>query len=69
MRVVIKKDYDEVTLCGLVSNICVFTNAIMVKASLPNAKIIIERLLTDSFDKDLQEKSYDVLKGLHIEVI
>ena len=63
------KNYDEVTLCGLVSNICVFTNAIMVKASLPNAKIIIERLLTDSFDKDLQEKSYDVLKGLHIEVI
>ena len=63
------KDYDEVTLCGLVSNICVFSNAIMVKASLPNAKIIIERSLTDSFDKNLQEKSYDVLKGLHIEVI
>lgn len=62
------KDYDEVTLVGLVSNICVISNAIMVKASLPNATIIVDSKLTDSFDKVLQEKCFDVLKGLHIIV-
>ena len=63
------KEYDEVELCGLVSNICVLTNAVMVKASLPNAKIIIDAKATDSFDKTLQEKCFDVLEGIHIQVI
>ena len=62
-------EYDEVELCGLVSNICVISNAVMVKAALPNAKIFIDAKATDSFDKALQEKCFDVLEGLHIEVI
>lgn len=63
------KDYQEIELCGLVSNICVLSNAVMVKASLPNAKIIIDSKATSSFDKNLQEKCFDVLEGIHIEVI
>ena len=61
--------YDVVELCGLVSNICVISNAVMVKSALPNAKIFIDALATDSFDKELQDKCFDVLEGLHIEVI
>ena len=61
--------YDEVELCGLVSNICVISNAVMVKSALPNAKIFVDAKATDSFDKPLQEKCFDVLEGLHIEVI
>ncbi len=60
--------YDEIDLCGLVSNICVISNAIMVKSALPNAKIRILKDLTDSFDKVLEQKAFDVLRGLHIEV-
>ena len=63
------KEYDSVELCGLVSNICVLSNAVMVKAALPNAKIFIDKTATDSFDKELEQKAYDVLKGLHIEII
>lgn len=63
------KDYEEVELCGLVSNICVMTNAVMVKASLPNAKIVVDAHATDSFDKDLHEKCLDVLQGIHVKVI
>ena len=62
-------NYDEVELCGLVSNICVISNAVMVKSALPNAKIVIDAKATDSFDKVLQEKCFDVLEGLHIDVI
>ena len=61
--------YDEVELCGLVSNICVISNAIMVKSALPNANIFIDANATDSFDKVLQEKCFDVLEGLHIKVL
>ena len=63
------RDYDEVEICGLVSNICVISNAVMVKSALPNARIVVNHLLTDSYDKALHEKTIDVMKGMQIEVI
>ena len=63
-------DFEEIYLCGLVSDICVFSNAIIAKASAsPYAKIKVVRNATSSFDLDMQEKSFDVLKHLHIEII
>jgi nicotinamidase/pyrazinamidase len=63
------KKYDVVELCGLVSNICVLSNAVIVKSALPNAHIIVDASATDSYDKILHAKSLDVLEGIHIEVI
>jgi len=62
------KDYDEIELCGLVSNICVISNAVIAKSALPNAHIKVDAKATASFDKDMHEKSLDVMSGLHIEV-
>ena len=63
-------NYDEIYLCGLVSDICVFSNAIIAKASAsPYAKIKVVRDATSSFDLDMQEKAFDVLKHLHMEII
>ena len=54
----------------VVSDICVFSNAIIAKASAsPYCKIKIVRNATSSFDIEMQEKSFDVLKHLHIEII
>lgn len=64
-----ENQYDYVELCGLVSNICVISNAVMVKAAIPNATIVVDAKATDSFDKALQEKCFDVLEGLHIDVV
>ena len=63
-------NYDEIHLCGLVSDICVLSNAIIAKSSAsPYAKIKIVRDATSSFDLDMQEKAFDVLKHLHMEII
>ncbi len=62
------KDYDQIELCGLVSNICVISNAIIAKAALPNAHIIVDATATASFDSILHQKALDVMEGLHIEV-
>ena len=63
-------NFDEIYFCGLVSDICVFCNAIIAKASAsPYAKIKIIRDATSSFDLAMQEKAFDVLKHLHIEII
>lgn len=62
------KGYDEVEICGLVSNICVLSNVVMVKAALPNARIIVNKNLTASFDEKLNEETFDILKGIHVDV-
>lgn len=64
-----KKRYDVIELCGLVSNICVISNAVIAKSALPNAHIFVDNLATDSFDKTLHEKALDVLVGMHVEVL
>ncbi len=64
-----KQDYGYVELCGLVSNICVLSNAVIAKSALPNAHIVVDNLATKSFDQTLHEKAMDVLVGLHVEVL
>ncbi len=64
-----EKDYTDVELVGLVSNICVLSNAVMAKAALPNAHIVVDAACTASFDPALHEKALDVLQGLQVEVI
>lgn len=60
--------YQEVTLVGVVTNICVLANAIMVKAALPFAHIIIDAKGCASNNKDLEKKAYELCKDLLIEV-
>lgn len=60
--------FDAIELVGLVSNICVLSNAVIAKAANPNAKITVDALCTASFDEDLENKAFDVLEGLHIGV-
>lgn len=62
------QDYEEITLVGVVTNICVLANAIMVKAALPKAHIIIDAKGCASNDPELEKKSFDVARGLLIEV-
>lgn len=62
------KEYESVELVGLISNICVLSNAVMVKSALPEAEIIVDAAYTDSYDKILNEKCLDVLEGMQIKV-
>ena len=61
--------YDSIEVCGLVSNICVISNAVMAKAAAPEAEIIVDSSLTDSFDKKLNEETFDILKGIQVTVV
>ena len=63
-----KGEYDEVELIGVVTNICVISNAVMVKAALPNAKIVVDSSACASNDPALELKSYDIMRNLHIVV-
>ena len=60
---------NEIHLCGLVSDICVFANAVMAKAACPNSEIYIHKSASDSYDKEMEKKTYEVASHLHINII
>jgi len=62
-------EYELVEFVGLVTNICIISNAIIAKTALPEARVIVDASCVDSFDRPLHEKSLDVMAGLQIEVI
>lgn len=62
------KDYTEITFVGLVSHICVISNAVMAKAALPEAHIIIDLKGTGSADQNTHNDSISVMKSLQFEI-
>lgn len=60
---------DEIELVGLVSNICVVSNAVVLQSRYPEATIQVDAQCTDSFDKGLHEKVLDVLEGFQVKVV
>jgi nicotinamidase-related amidase len=65
---VLPEKADEIELVGLVSNICVVSNAVALQSKYPEATIIVDASCTDSFDKGLHEKVLDVLEGFQVKV-
>ena len=66
---VLPEHADEIELVGLVSNICVVSNAAVLQSKYPEATIIVDAACTDSFDKGLHEKVLDVLAGFQVRVL
>ncbi|MCI8477842.1 MAG: cysteine hydrolase [Oscillospiraceae bacterium] len=62
------QNYAEVELVGLVSYICVLTNAVMVKSALPEAEVIVDASCTAGPDAGLHAKCLDVLEGIQVTV-
>ena len=65
---VLPETADEIELVGLVSNICVVSNAVVLQSKYPEATIIVDAACTDSFDKGLHSKVLDVMEGFQVTV-
>ena len=65
---VLPESADEIELVGLVSNICVVSNACVLQAKYPEARIIVDASLTASMDPAMHEKVLDVLEGFQVKV-
>lgn len=62
--------YEEVRVVGVVTDICVISNCIMIKSALPEALIEVDTKGCASFDKNLEKAALTVLeKSLQIKVI
>ena len=59
---------DTVEFVGLVTNMCVLSNVICFQGAFPNAQMVVHANLVDSFNKDLHNKTLDVLEGMQVQV-
>lgn len=63
------EQFDQVFLMGLVSYICVISNAVLAKAALPEAEIVVDAKLTAGPDPIQHQKALDILEGLQITIL
>ncbi len=68
-RYLTAQTYGQIEFVGLVSNICVISNAVLAKTAQPEAVIVVDAAGTASFDDQLNRAALDVMKGLHIHVV
>lgn len=60
--------YDAVELVGLVSNICVLSNALLAKAALPEAVVTVDASCTACADPDVNQKALDVMRSSFVVI-
>jgi len=63
-----QNNFESIELVGLVSNICVISNAVLAKTALPEAQIIVDADCTASNDPVLNEKAFDIMEGLQMKI-
>ncbi len=64
-----EKSFTSIEFVGVVSNICIISNAVVAKTFQPEAAIIIDASCVASFDDGLHEKALDVMQGLQMKII
>ena len=60
---------EEVELCGLVTDICVVSNAVIAKAALPESRIVVDSAACATADPAAHENALAVMRGVQIDVI
>ena len=63
------KNYDEITIVGVVSNICVISNAMILKAFFPESEIIVDASCCAGVTPSTHKQALESMKMCHIDVI
>ena len=61
--------YDRIELVGLVSYMCVLSNAIVAKAALPEAELVVDASFTAGPDPRLHANALELMETLQITVV
>lgn len=61
--------YDEIEICGLVTDICVLNNALLLRSLCPNARIVVNSQLCAGTTVENHQKALDIMRINCIEVV
>ena len=62
-------DIDEIELCGLCTDICVISNAMILKASFPETKIVVDGKCCAGVSVESHKTALEAMKAVQIEVL
>ena len=60
--------YESVEFVGVVTNICVISNIVLVKAAMPDVELMVDPACVASNDEKLQEAALQVMESLHVRI-
>lgn len=66
---VLSDDADEIEICGLCTDICVISNALILRAAFPNIRIVIRENCCAGVTPEKHKAALEVMKSCQIEVI
>ena len=69
MQYLQQHDYESIELVGLVSYICVISNAILAKTAQPETPVLVDAACTGGPDEQLHNAALDVMQTLQIQVL
>ncbi len=61
-------DIDEIELCGLCTDICVISNAMVLKAAFPEVKITVDQSCCAGVTKESHNIAISAMKAVQIEI-
>lgn len=61
--------FSAIELAGVVSNICVISNAVLAKTAQPETPVVVDARCTASNDPRLNEAALDVIASLQVQIL
>ena len=68
-RYVQRKEYDSIELLGLCTDICVISNAMLMKAVLPGTPVSVNAACSAGVTPESHENALKAMKMCQIEII
>ena len=62
-------DIEEIQLCGLCTDICVISNAMILKASFPEVSIAVDASCCAGVSRESHNIALDAMRAVQIEII
>lgn len=60
---------DEIEICGVCTDICVISNAMLIKANVPEVKIVVDASCSAGVTPETHKNALEAMKMCQIEVI
>ena len=64
-----KNEFDEIILCGFVTDICVVSNALLLRTKFPNTKITVMKDLCAGTTDENHEAALKVMQSCQIDIV
>lgn len=63
------EEIEEIELCGLCTDICVISNAMILKATFPEVKITVDSKCCAGVSVESHKTALDAMKAVQIEIV